>query len=113
AARRLTALPHSALGRSGSQERSEVLGSQPRLAETRENPIERGESDPPGCRDLDSDRLALGVVVDQEARRRLRYPCRPLGSASREVEIGSDRPPLAERHLEVPTSHDLLLPTTG
>src|SRR5256885_5918437 len=60
-----------------------------------------------------NDRLALGVVVDEEARRRLRYPCRPFGSASREVEIGSDRPPLAERHLEVPTSHDLLLLTTG
>src|SRR5437867_1168721 len=76
-------------------------------------PLGRGGTDPSGCRDVESDRLALGVVVDEEARRRLRYPCRPFGSASREAEIGSDRPPLAERHLEVPTSHDLLLLTTG
>src|SRR5256885_9447565 len=92
---RSTLFPYTTLFRSASQ-----------------HPVEGGEAELPGGRDLDSDRLAIGVVVDQQAGRCLRHSGRVLGSASREVEVRRDGAPLAERYFEVATSHDPLLLTT-
>src|SRR5206468_9337732 len=83
------------------------------LAEASQHPVEGGEAELPGGRDLDSNCLAIGVVVDQQAGRCLRHSGRALGSASREVEVRGEGAPLAERYFEVATSHDPLLLTTA
>src|SRR5690242_14592713 len=97
---------------SGRQQWGELVGFKPWLAEASQYTIERDKADPPGRRDLDADRFPTRAVVDQQAGRRLRHAGRTLGSPSRKVEIRGDGAPLAERYLQVATSHLLLL-TTG